>query len=196
MHLVRTESSWRKARIYKYSYNVFFPPASAIFQRQLFKINALSMWDSKTLLCLQSLDRHYTSRKTCIRRTERDAPLSTMGPKLPPMIDRQPEKKMDCPLQRLTSCYSYDANYWLRTPPATPPLATTSSLSLCRKGRATVDRNGRRRNQYPSPPKPGKSPNWKISRDVKTTLLSPPNSILCLHNDHNKNIMGSKPSNG
>lgn len=89
-----------KDRIYKYSYNDSSLRLLQYFNANSFKINALSMWDSKTLLCC--------SRWTGIYLVD----LHTGEHRRPPFRlragnyhhdDRQPEKNMDCPLQRRTS---------------------------------------------------------------------------------------------
>lgn len=89
-----------KDRIYKYSYDDSSLRLLQYFNANSFKINAISMWDSKTLFLLQPLDRHIP-RRSAYRRAQ--TPPFRLRAGNYHYDDRQPEKNMDCPLQRRTT---------------------------------------------------------------------------------------------
>lgn len=82
------------------------------------------MWDSKTLLCCSRWTGIYL---VDLHTGEHRRPPFDCGPEITTMMtDSRKEYGLPLTAADFVAIHT-TANYWLRTPPATPPSATTSS---------------------------------------------------------------------
>ena len=94
-----------KDRIYKYSYNDSSLRLLQYFNANSFKINALSMWDSKTLLCCSRWTGIYL---VDLHTGEHRRPPFDCGPEITTMMTDSRKRIWIAPYSGGLRCYSYD----------------------------------------------------------------------------------------
>lgn len=180
-----------KDRIYKYSYNDSSLRLLQYFNANSFKINALSMWDSKTLLCCSRWTGIYL---VDLHTGEHRRPPFDCGPEITTMTTDSRKRIWIAPYSGGLRCYSYDGKLLASYSTRNSALSNDIVLSLAeREGQLWIGTDGGGINILT--PETGEISQLEYIPGRENYSL-PANSILCLHNDHNNNIWAGSTCNG
>ena len=180
-----------KDRIYKYSYDDSSLRLLQYFNANSFKINALSMWDSKTLLCCSRWTGIYL---VDLHTGEHRRPPFDCGPEITTMMTDSRKRIWIAPYSGGLRCYSYDGKLLASYSTRNSALSNDIVLSLAeREGQLWIGTDGGGINILT--PETGEISQLEYIPGRENYSL-PANSILCLHNDHNNNIWAGSTCNG
>ena len=129
-----------KDRIYKYSYNDSSLRLLQYFNANSFKINALSMWDSKTLLCCSRWTGIYL---VDLHTGEHRRPPFDCGPEITTMMTDSRKRIWIAPYSGGLRCYSYDGKLLASYSTRNSALSNDIVLSLAeREGQLWIGTDG------------------------------------------------------
>ena len=129
-----------KDRIYKYSYDDSSLRLLQYFNANSFKINALSMWDSKTLLCCSRWTGIYL---VDLHTGEHRRPPFDCGPEITTMMTDSRKRIWIAPYSGGLRCYSYDGKLLASYSTRNSALSNDIVLSLAeREGQLWIGTDG------------------------------------------------------
>ena len=180
-----------KDRIYKYSYKDSSLRLLQYFNANSFKITALSVWDSKTLLCSSRWTGLYL---VDLQTGEHRRPPFDCGPEITSMITDSKNRIWIAPYSGGLRCYSRDGKLSASYTTHNSSLSNDIVLSLAeREEQLWIGTDGGGINILH--PETGEISQLEYIPGRENYSL-PANSILCLHNDYNNNVWAGSTCNG
>lgn len=180
-----------KDRIYKYSYKGSSLKLLQYFNANSSKLNALSVWDSKTLLCSSRWSGIFL---VDLQTGEYRRPPFDCGLEITTMMTDTRKRIWIAPYSGGLRCYSYDGKLLDSYTTRNSALSNDIVLSLVeREGQLWIGTDGGGINILNPETREISQLEYIPGRE---NYSLPANSILCLHNDHNNNIWAGSTCHG